>query len=112
MKHAEIRFSIELDDQNVPDKIFWSATDSPNGGLEETKAINLSIWDHRRKETMRIDLWAKDMPVDEMKRSVVDTILGMADMIRTATDDEVMAAQMEELGSKLIRHIKETHSAK
>jgi predicted small metal-binding protein len=33
-------------------------------------------------------------------------------MIRTATDDEVMAAQMEELGSKLIRHIKETHSAK
>ncbi|MCS7018928.1 MAG: gliding motility protein GldC [Cytophagales bacterium] len=112
MRHAEIRLSIELDEQNVPDKIFWSATDSPTGGLEETKAINLSIWDHRRKETMRIDLWAKDLPVDEMKRCIADTIMGMAETVRTATDDEVMAAYMEELARKLFRHIKEMHSAK
>jgi gliding motility-associated protein GldC len=31
------------------------------------KAIMLSIWDSKVKESMRIDLWTKDMPVDEMK---------------------------------------------
>jgi gliding motility-associated protein GldC len=40
-----------------------------DGGVEqeEAKAIMLSIWDSKVKESMRIDLWTKDMPVDEMK---------------------------------------------
>jgi uncharacterized protein YeaO (DUF488 family) len=33
--------------------------------LEEAK-IMLS-WDSKSKESMRIDLWTKEMPVDEMK---------------------------------------------
>ncbi|TAD95722.1 MAG: gliding motility protein GldC, partial [Bacteroidetes bacterium] len=70
MKQSEIRFNIELDDQNLPDKIFWEATDSPINGLSEAKAINVSMWDHLKKETLRIDLWSKDMQVDEMKRFV------------------------------------------
>jgi hypothetical protein len=27
----------------------------------------LSVWDSKEKESMRIDLWTKEMPVDEMK---------------------------------------------
>jgi gliding motility-associated protein GldC len=27
----------------------------------------LSVWDSKAKESMRIDLWTKEMPVDEMK---------------------------------------------
>jgi gliding motility-associated protein GldC len=27
----------------------------------------LSVWDSKSKESMRIDLWTKEMPVDEMK---------------------------------------------
>ncbi len=112
MKTSEIRFHIELDDENVPEKLFWSATDSPNGGLEEAKAINVSIWDHRRKETLRIDLWAKDMPVDEMKRLAVDTLGSMAQTIRTATDDGLMAAKMEDLCTWMMEHIRREHSSK
>jgi gliding motility-associated protein GldC len=35
--------------------------------LSEAKAIMLSVWDSKEKESMRIDLWTKEMPVDEMK---------------------------------------------
>jgi gliding motility-associated protein GldC len=45
--------------------LLWSAQD---GGIElsEAKAIMLSVWDSK-VESMRIDLWTKEMPVDEMK---------------------------------------------
>lgn len=63
---SEIKFNVELDENRVPEKLTWSAQD---GGVlaEEAKAIMLSIWDSKAQETMRIDLWTKDMPVDEMK---------------------------------------------
>lgn len=62
--NSEIKFNIELDENRVPEKLTWSAQD---GGVqaEEAKAIMLSIWDSKAQETMRIDLWTKDMPVDE-----------------------------------------------
>ena len=63
---SEIKFIVELDENRVPEKLHWTAQD---GGVdaEESKAIMLSIWDNKNKETLRIDLWTKDMPVDEMK---------------------------------------------
>jgi len=70
---SEIKFVVELDENRVPDKLTWTAQD---GGveLEEAKAMLLSIWDSNAKETLRIDLWTKDMPVDEMKQFVWDTL--------------------------------------
>ncbi len=105
MKSSEIRFKIELDDQNYPDKIFWNASDGASEGLEEAKAITMSIWDHFRKETLRIDLWGKDMPVDEMKRFYIDTIGGLANSLRNATNDDFMANEMEKLCEILVQHV-------
>ncbi|MCU0390565.1 MAG: gliding motility protein GldC [Thermoflexibacter sp.] len=109
MKQAQIRLHIELDEENLPDKIFWEASDAPNNGAKEAKAINLSIWDGEQRETMRIDLWAKDMLSDEMKYFVVDTMAGMADTIQTATGDEEMANQIHELCEKLFIYIRKQH---
>ena len=92
---SEIKFEIELDQNRVPEKLFWSAAD---GGVakEEAKAIMLSIWDSKAKETMRIDLWTKDMPVDEMKIFFHQTLVAMSDTFKRATDDEKMAATMKD----------------
>jgi gliding motility-associated protein GldC len=109
MKQSEIRFSVELDEENLPDKIFWSATDSPAGKAEEAKAISVSIWDHARSETMRIDLWTKDMQVLEMKRFMIDTIGGLAETLRGATQDEYMADEMEMLCERLVKHLQEEY---
>lgn len=90
---SEIKFLVELDENRIPEKLLWSAQD---GGvaLEESKAIMLSIWDSKAKESMRIDLWTKDMPVDEMKIFFHQTLVAMADTFKRATNDEKMSDTM------------------
>lgn len=92
---SEIKFNIELDDNRVPEKISWTA---PDGGIntEETKAIMLSVWDNKVQETLRIDLWTKEMPVDEMKLFFHQTLMAMADTYNRATGDEKMTATMKD----------------
>ncbi|UQD55063.1 gliding motility protein GldC [Flavobacterium sp. K5-23] len=92
---SEIKFLVELDENRVPEKLMWSAKD---GGVEldEAKAIMLSIWDGKAKESMRIDLWTKDMPVDEMKIFFHQTLVAMSDTFHRATGDEKMADTMKD----------------
>ena len=95
---SEINFLVELDENRVPEKLMWSAQD---GGvvLEESKAIMLSIWDNKAKETMRIDLWTKDMPVDEMKIFFHQTLVSLSDTFMKATQDEKMTATMKDFAA-------------
>ena len=45
---------------------------------------------------MRIDLWTKDMPVDEMQKFFHQTLVGMTDSFRRATGDDKMADTMKD----------------
>ncbi len=92
---SEINFLVELDENRVPEKLKWSAQD---GGVEqeEAKAIMLSIWDSKVQETLRIDLWTKDMPIDEMKLFFHQTLVAMSDTFQRATQDEKMADTMKD----------------
>ncbi len=96
IKHtSEIRFTIGLDENKIPEEISWSAED---GGIdnEDSKAIMLSVWDHKQKDTLRMDLWTKDMPVDEMKQFFHQTLVSMANTFERATNDEKMSATMKD----------------
>lgn len=92
---TEIKLSIELDENRVPEKLVWSATE---GGIndEESKAFMLSVWDGQEKSTKCIELWTKDMPVDEMKIFFHQTLLSMSETFQRATGDEKMAATMKD----------------
>ena len=92
---SEIKFIVELDENRVPEKLMWSAKD---GGVEaqEAKAIMLSVWDSKAKESMRIDLWTKDMPVDEMKTFFHQTLVAMSETFKRATNDEKMSDTMKD----------------
>lgn len=92
---SDIHIKIGLDENRVPEKINWSA---PDGGVknEDAKAMLLSIWDPKAKETLRIDLWTKDMPVDEMKIFFYQTLLAMTETFQKATEDEKMADTMRD----------------
>jgi gliding motility-associated protein GldC len=107
MKKSEIKFTVELDAKNVPEKIYWEASDNPNEGLEETKAISVSVWDHYHKGTMKIDLWSKDMEIGEMKRFYIETISGMGDTLLSATGDQKMADDIENLCRQLSKKLEE-----
>lgn len=92
---SEIKFVIELDENRVPEKLKWTARD---GGVvnEESKAVMLSVWDNKAKESMRIDLWTKDMPVDEMKIFFHQTLVSMSDTFERATGDKKMSDTMKD----------------
>ena len=92
---SEINFLVELDENRVPEKLTWSAQD---GGVEQedAKAVMLSIWDSKVQETLRIDLWTKDMPIDEMKLFFHQTLVAMSDTFQRATQDEKMADTMKD----------------
>ena len=94
-KRFEIKFDIELDGNKVPEKMHWTAED---GGIsnQETKAMMLSVWDAKSKESLRIDLWTKEMPVDDMKIFFHQTLVAMADTFQRATTDEKMADTMRD----------------
>lgn len=105
MRKTNINFTVELDQNNIPDKILWDASDKPDAAPAETKSISISLWDEAQKNTLRIDLWTKDMPVDEMKRFYIDCLGGLAQSILTATGDEVMAAETNALCDRLVKHL-------
>jgi len=92
---SEIRLKVALDENRVPEALTWSAED---GGIdnEEAKAMLLSVWDSKNQESLKIDLWTKDMPVDEMKLFFHQTLVTMADTFFKATQDEKMTATMKD----------------
>ena len=88
MKHAEIKLSITLDEKNIPLEILWESTDSKKKEAVPAKAMIVSLWDPALKNTMRIDLWTKEMPVDEMKQFFYETLLTMGDTFEKATGEK------------------------
>lgn len=92
---SEIKLTVGLDENRVPEELHWSAQD---GGIdhEEAKAMMLSVWDSKNQESLKIDLWTKDMPVDEMKVFFHQTLVTMADTFMKATQDEKMTATMKD----------------
>ena len=94
-KTSNINIKVTLDENRVPEELTWSAED---GGVEneEAKAMLLSMWDPKQKETLRIDLWTKDMPLDDMKQFFHQTLVTMADTFHRATQDEKMTDTMKD----------------
>jgi gliding motility-associated protein GldC len=94
MKHSEIKFYIELDEQNIPNKIEWEAADSNEPGIKECKSMLLSIWDKKESITLGIDLWTKEMFVDDMNRHFYQTFLKLADTYGNATNNFSVAEKI------------------
>ena len=90
-----INIDVALDENRVPEKLSWTARD---GGVvnQDTKAIMLSVWDSKPQESMRIDLWTKDMPVDEMKLFFHQTLVSMSETFERATGDKKMSETMKD----------------
>lgn len=92
---SKIEFTVGLDENKVPETLHWTANDG-NIDNEQAKALMISVWDAKAKETLKMDLWTKDMPVDEMKQFFHQTLVTMADTFETATDDHKMSATMRD----------------
>ena len=99
MKTSDIKFTIALDERNHPDSIQWEAKDSGVDGLKPCKSVMISLWDSAESGTMRIDLWTKQMMVDEMQRFFYETFLSMADTYQRATNDKSSAENIRDFAN-------------
>jgi gliding motility-associated protein GldC len=111
MKHSEINFKIQLDDNSIPEQISWSATDNPNEGIEETKAILVATWDPYHKGTLTLPLWTKDMEVLDMKRFFIEIMGTVGDAALQATGDSEFALEVEQVCKKLSQNLKKEITA-
>src|ERR1700749_3747539 len=87
MKRAEIKLTIDMDENNVTENILWESTDSQNKEALPVKSMMVDLWDKNYKNSLGIDLWTKDMPVDEMKRFFYETLQTMGDSFLRATGE-------------------------
>jgi gliding motility-associated protein GldC len=96
MEKSEINIQVELDENHIPEKIEWSATDGASNG--SVSASFLSVWDPESKNALRIDLWTKEFTVDEMKMFTYQNIMTMADSFEKATGLKEEAQDMRDFG--------------
>ncbi len=95
-KQSQIRITVSLDENNVPIGIKWEADDAAGAqDPQECKGMLLSLFDEAHKETLKIDLWTKDMQVVEMDRFFFQTLRGMADTYFRATQNKELANDMQ-----------------
>lgn len=95
----EISITVELDENNVPESIDWNATDKEGEGISNCRAMFLSMWDPAKQDTLRLDLWTKEMTIEEMKVFFHQTLVTMADTLENATNEESMAEDMRDFTS-------------
>jgi len=86
---SNINFQVHLDDKNIPEKIIWSAEE----GQKETeaKAFLLSVLDKESKDTLKLDLWTKELQVNEMDKLIYNTLSSLADTYYNSTNNQVLA---------------------
>ena len=95
MAKSTITIDVQLDKDKVPENIAWSATDSSVENMQKAKALMVSFWDGAEKTALRIDLWTKEMMVDEMADFFYQTIMTMGDTYRRATQHDELADDMK-----------------
>lgn len=103
MKTSEINFKVTVDENHLPVNISWEAKDA--GEKSDSKSVMIALWDANENNTMRIDLWTKDMSVDEMKKFYLQNVLTLTDTYTRATSDENTAKEIKafftEMGKKM-----------
>jgi gliding motility-associated protein GldC len=95
-KTSHINIEVGLNEELMPVDIQWQSADSPEGpDKQAAKAFLLSIFDKETKDTLRIDLWTKDMQVIEMDRFMFQTLRALADTYFKATQNAELSADMQ-----------------
>lgn len=95
-KTSEINFKIELDDKNLPKKINWKATDAGFEGEKQCSSMMISLWDTNEKITLGIDLWTKDMLINDMNIHFYQIFNKMAESYFKATGDNSVSKMISD----------------
>jgi len=107
MAKSSIVIEVDLDENRIPQKIEWSATDSTAANTQPAKAVMLSLWDGAEKTALRIDLWTQQMMVDEMADFYYQTFMTMADTYARATRQTELVNDMKQFAQDFFKKFQE-----
>ncbi len=93
---SSIHIQVVLDGAKIPEQISWTADDLEVGKTQEAKAMLLAFFDSATKDTLKIDLWTKEMQVNEMDRFFYQTLRSLADTYKRATSNTPLAEAMQQ----------------
>jgi gliding motility-associated protein GldC len=95
MQTSTITIEVVLDNEKIPQQINWKADNSTAEDPQQAKAMMIAFWDAADKSALRIDLWTKDMMVDEMADFFYQTMMSMADTYHRATHQHELVDDMK-----------------
>jgi gliding motility-associated protein GldC len=108
MTQSTITIDVNLDEQKIPHQIMWNATQSNSEAKQEAKAMMISFWDGKERAALRIDLWTKEMMVDEMADFYYQTMMTMADTFERATHQAELVNEMKGFAKTFYTKFKKT----
>jgi gliding motility-associated protein GldC len=106
MSKSTITIDVHLDNDKIPEHIKWSA-----GGADDAqtaKAMLVSFWDGAEKTALHVDLWTKDMMVDEMADFYYQTLMGMADTFDRATHNHPLVDDMKKFAKDFFQKFRDS----
>jgi gliding motility-associated protein GldC len=106
MKKSTINIEVLLDPEKIPEQINWQASDSNAEMMQKAKAMCLTFWDASDKSALRIDLWTKDMMVDEMGDFFYQMLMTMADTFNRATKHQELSDDMKLFAKEFLKKLK------
>ncbi len=104
---SSIIIDVHTDENRVPEALTWKATDTSADEPQKSKAMMLSFWDGAEKTALRIDLWTKDMMIDEMADFFYQTMMTMADTYGRATKQTEQVEDMKKFAQDFYQRFRE-----
>jgi len=95
MSDSKLTFDLELDENNVPKKITMNSSDKQADNVH-LKSLMIAGWDETTNETLRVDLWTKDMMVNEMFIMYHQTLMSMANTLKKSTGHDKLAGALKD----------------
>ena len=108
MNKSSINIDVLLDPNKVPQQISWNATDSSSDMAQKAKAMCVAFWDGADKTALRIDLWTKDMMVDEMADFFYQMFSTMGDTYRRATKQDELSDDIKKFAKDFYKKFQQS----
>src|ERR1700744_5106736 len=107
MNQSSIKIDVLLDPNKISEQINWTATDAAAEHSQKAKAMCIAFWDGADKTAMRIDLWTKEMMVDEMGDFYYQMLMTMADTFKRATRQNELSDDMKKFAKEFFTKFRE-----
>ena len=96
-KKERLTIDVSMDDNLIPESIEWKSSQE-NKPYQTASAALIYFWDAKKNETFNLDLWTKEMSVEEMNKMMFQTLMTLANTYERATSEDQMANAMRDFG--------------